>query len=70
MTTAEKLGGQIRAARKWSGKSQSWLARQLEVAEFTVRRWEHGRCAPGVKTIGRIAEALGVSTSWLMSEPR
>ncbi len=70
MSTAEKLGRQIRAARKWAGKSQSWLARQLGVAEFTVRRWERGSCAPGVNTIGRIAEALGVTASWLLTEPR
>ena len=69
-TTAEKLGHQIRAARKWSDKSQSWLARKLEVAENTVRRWEKGDCAPSVDTVGRIAEALGVTPSWLLTEPR
>ncbi len=69
MTIAEQLATQIRVARKWAGVSQSWLARKLDVSDNTVRRWEYGVHSPDVKTIGLIAELLGVSTAWLLGGP-
>ena len=63
------VGHQIRAARRWAGKSQGWLARELDVAEFTVRRWERGDRMPTVASLVSIGEALGVTPSWLLTPP-
>lgn len=62
------IGENIRSARETAGLSQSLLARTLEVAEFTVRRWESNQSTPSVATLRRIAEALGVSISWILGE--
>ena len=65
---ATTIGENIRTARHTAGMSQSLLARTLAVAEYTIRRWEQDRATPSVATLRRIAEALGVSVSWLLGE--
>lgn len=57
---------QFRAARNWN---QIQLAKRAGVSQSTVSRTESGEgAAADVDTIGKLAEALGVSPWQLLSE--
>lgn len=67
--TPDQLGRRIREARKAAGLSQSALARNLDVADRTVLRWEQRASAVmSVTQIKAVADALGVSFSDLVAE--
>lgn len=55
------LGWRISRYRKASGLNQERLAEKLSVALETISRMERGVTAPSIKTLGRIADVLGVS---------
>ena len=59
------IGGRIKAARKGAGLTQSELAHRLGVSPQCISQYERGVKKPKVETVGKIAEALGVSPSLL-----
>lgn len=57
--TPQELGAQMRAARNESGLTMKAVARQLFVAVYTVRRWEHGTRMPQVDMLDAYMRAVG-----------
>lgn len=52
---------------KTQGKTQSDLARALDVRDATVSEWKRNRTTPSAATCGRVAEYLGVSVDYLVT---
>ena len=63
----ELMGRRIARFRKASGLTQEQLAGRLSVALETISRMERGVNAPSIKTLGRMAEALGVQVQELFT---
>lgn len=59
------IGQRIKEARKNAGLTQKELGARLGVAYQTLAQWENDLRNPKQKTIQRIADALGVSFSYL-----
>jgi transcriptional regulator with XRE-family HTH domain len=53
-------GPRLRNARLANGGTQSGLARELDVADLTVWRWEHGEAVPNAAMLPALAAALGI----------
>lgn len=51
---------------KAQGKTQSDLARALDVRDATISEWKRNRTTPSAATCGRVAEYLGVSVDYLV----
>ncbi len=60
------LGKQIKFLRKEKKISQSRLARQLQVTQQAVGKWETGKSTPDTDTLRRIAEFFKVSVDFLL----
>lgn len=62
------FGTLLRTARERAGLSQSELARQCEVKPQRINALEQGtRDNPGLDTINRLADALGITAIELLS---
>lgn len=61
------IGERIAAARETARLNQSELARQMGVSPQAVQKWEAGETVPRGQRIERLASALGVTVSYLMS---
>jgi len=57
---AVRLGRNIAAARKACGKTQAEVAEKVEIDTVSLSRIERGVVAPGITTLDRLAETLGV----------
>lgn len=66
MEEERKLGQKIRELRKQQRLSQTELAQKADVALMTISRIERGEHDPHIRTLAKIAKALGVSTISLM----
>ena len=49
-----------------NGKTNKWLAEQMNVAPTTVSKWCTNNCQPTVATLMKIAEVLGVEITELL----
>ena len=49
-----------------NGKTNKWLAEQMNVAPTTVSKWCTNNCQPTVETLMKIAEVLGVEITELL----
>lgn len=56
----------LRQSRQRMGITQQQLADQLFVSRQTVSSWETGRNQPNLDTLAKMAEALGVTTDFLL----
>ena len=64
-----KLGQRIRAIREERGLTQHAVARSAGIATDMVSRLENGHyTSPGLRTLLRIAEGMGVSLAALLPE--
>lgn len=71
MNVAVHWGRAIRVQREQIAKlSQEQLARECEVTQATVSRWENGVQAPSHHHIPKIAKALGTVPSVLFQYPQ
>lgn len=59
------VGEKIRETRKAKGLTQKELGELCGIAEPTIRRYETGKLNPKFETIEKIANALGVTWSYL-----
>jgi transcriptional regulator with XRE-family HTH domain len=71
------IAANITATLETTGKSQGDIARAikekgeaLQAARMRVSRYKLGKVMPDAAALARIAEALGVSTDFLLSTPR
>lgn len=69
-TVAERVGWNIRLARKKADLSQRQLARLAGFQQCRIAAWEIGACCPLVESVVRIAEALDVSPGELLRETK
>ena len=60
------IGTRLRKLIKERGLKQRWVAEKSGVNEMTLQRILDNRHSPNAANIVRIAEALGVSTDWLL----
>lgn len=63
-----KFGSNLKRAREARSLSQSALADLANVHQVAVARIELGRREPGVRTVARLARALGVSAAELFED--
>lgn len=61
------LGGNIRRAREDRGVSQRQLALRVGTSHSQMGRIEHGKTSVGFTLLCRIADALGMTVSELVS---
>ena len=64
-----KLNEKIYLCRKKAGLSQDALAERLGVSRQAISKWETGESVPDTGKLLPLANALGVSLDWLLSEP-
>lgn len=62
------IGDTIKALRKAKNLKQGELAKRLKMTSAQLCRIEGSKNAPSIKTLARVAKALGVSLSELMSD--
>lgn len=60
----------LKRTRLALGLSQLKLANRLGVPRTYISKMENGRCVPGMESIARLAEALGVSMADLVEDER
>jgi transcriptional regulator with XRE-family HTH domain len=65
--TLKGLGPNIKAARLGRGYSQSDLADMLSLAKQTISQWENGDCVPTIESLVRLAKALNVDPTHILS---
>ncbi|MCL7466237.1 helix-turn-helix transcriptional regulator [Phaeovulum sp. NW3] len=68
--TVEDFGKRLRELRKAQGYSQEGFALTVELDRTYIGGIERGERNPGLKTILRIAEALGVPAAELFTSNR
>lgn len=62
------VGDRIKDARKRAGFTQASLAREIGVAEITIRQYELGKRQPRLEQLRAIADTLGTSTDYLVGK--
>lgn len=67
MATASDIGARIQTCRARLRFSQQEMADLVGIAPSQFHRYEVGRTKPRPAMADRIADALGVSTSWLLT---
>ena len=63
-----KLGEKIMYSRKRAGMSQIDLADALGVSRQSVSKWETGEANPDITKLPQLANVLGVTADWLLSD--
>jgi len=66
MTTPEELGAAVRRARQARGFTLRRLARASGMTESWLTRIEQGRGNPSIRTLCRVAGALGLPVSTIL----
>ena len=60
------LGKNLQKARKAAGITQKDLAKQLEVYQKDISRWENNELTPNALTLAKICRALKVSADTVL----
>ena len=60
------IGNRIAEIRRERGLNQDELAELATLSRISIARYETGKIEPGAKALGRIADALEVSTDVLL----
>ena len=63
---SQGIGARIAAARKERGLSQGQLAHKSGIAQAHVSHFECGTRAPRIDNLLKLADALGVTTDFLL----
>jgi putative transcriptional regulator len=66
ISMAKKIYNRIKAVLAEKGKSNNWLADQLEVNRTTVSRWCTNDMQPTMESLFQIAKVLDVDVSELL----
>ena len=61
------MGARIAALRRDAGLSQAELAQRLQVSASAMGMYEQGRREPSAQTLVTMAQALGVTTDYLLT---
>jgi transcriptional regulator with XRE-family HTH domain len=68
MVKPEKFGAKLDTAIKTRGRSLSWLARAVGLAQSQISNFVHGKRRPYLDQGHAIAHALGVPLDWLADD--
>ena len=68
MCRGKGLVNKIDSVLKESKKTRKELAEKLNIIPATMATWKTKDIMPPIETINKIAEALNVSVSWLISD--
>lgn len=68
MDVVQLLGRNVRLCRKAKGMTQEQLALEAGMERSYVSDLERGMRNPSVRALGRLADALGVDPSTLLSQ--
>lgn len=60
----------IKKARMSSGLTQGEFAKMMGVSQVTACKWEHGKAYPRPKRLKDVANVLGVTVDFLLSDER
>ena len=60
------FGANLKAEREAKGLTQEQLARKLDVAVYTVSKWEQGSHEPPLAMVRKVAAALGTTAGKLI----
>lgn len=63
-----RLGNRLRELRREAGLTQAELARRTGIHRPNIARVEAGRHTPSLETLARLASAIGVATTRILSE--
>jgi transcriptional regulator with XRE-family HTH domain len=66
---SNRIGANLRAARKSAGLTQRQLAERIGTDSFQVSRWERGANRPQDDTLTALAYALDVDLAVFYAEP-
>lgn len=61
------LGDRIAKARRHAGLEQAELARELDISQALVSKWERDLRDPRVQLLRRVAQVTGVDEQWLLA---
>ncbi len=64
----QRFAATLRTTRRTRGMTQRGLAERAELTETYISRLESAGAAPGIDLVGRLADALGVSTRDLLPD--
>ena len=67
-TIAERVGWNLRIARRRAGLTQDELAERMGNDQSGISAWESGRYLPRVESIVRLAEVLEIDPGELLRE--
>jgi len=56
----------LRLERSFAGMTQAELGAKLKVHHSQISQWERGTRLPGLRSLCRLAKALGTSTDYLL----
>lgn len=62
----QTMGMTIASKRKEAGMTQLDLAEKMGVTDKAVSKWERDLSSPDIRTVPKLAEALGISVEELM----
>jgi putative transcriptional regulator len=65
---AEQKLNRIKEVLREQGRTNKWLATQMDKTEVTVSRWCRNVQQPDLETLYRIAQTLGVGVRTLLVE--
>ena len=63
----KEIGDRIKKSLECKGMSQRQLADSLDMTETSISRYIRGQRIPSAQIIGRIANAIGVTTDYLIT---
>lgn len=61
----DNLGKRLKNARLAINKSQTKIAEEAEITTAQLSNYENGNAVPGLVTLGKLSEKLGVTLDWL-----
>ena len=64
----ESIGTKIKETRKLKGLNQEELAELARMHRVSIAKYETGRIEPGADALSRIADALEVTTDYLLNK--
>lgn len=64
------VGQRMREARKARGLTTAEVAKAAGISQGNYSDMEGGRKSPSIRTLAALAEALGVSTDWILTGER
>lgn len=63
----EAFPSKIKKAREDTGFTQREVAKEVNLPQSTIAKYETGKLEPNLETLGILADFYGVSLDWLLS---